>query len=229
MNIIRLSLTLPFFVAVDAKTIRAAAPKFNYAKYSNKVDLAEEVTPEKAAPVFNYAKYGNKKSGVSGDFAEGEEEDMPLIFSQAKFEDSGIDLAEGYSDLLEEELDEIDLAEEEGDFAEVEEEDMPLIFSQAKFEDSGIDLAEGYSIDLAEEEGDFAEVEEEDMPLIFSQAKFEDSGIDLAEGYSIDLAEEEEAKPVFNYAKYANKKSSVSVNLVEEQKDMFNYKKYALP
>merc|ERR1711983_276189 len=66
---------------------------------------------------------------------------------------------------------------------------------------------------------DFAE-EEEEMPLIFSQAKFEDSGIDFAEeGYDFDLAEEEE-KPVFNYAKYAMKKNSESVDFAEEEEEM---------
>merc|ERR1712241_1208657 len=122
-------------------------------------------------------------------------EEMPLIFSQAKFEDSGFDFAEeGYD---------FDLAEEEL----AEEEDKP-VFNYAK-----------YAIKKNSESVDFAE-EEEEMPLIFSQAKFEDSGIDFAEeGYDFDLAEEEE-KPVFNYAKYAIEK---------KQSDMFNYKKYALP
>merc|ERR1712241_59372 len=168
-------------------------------------------------------------------------EEMPLIFSQAKFEDSGFDFAEeGYD---------FDLAEEEL----AEEEEKP-VFNYAK-----------YAMKKNSESVDFAE-EEEEMPLIFSQAKFEDSGIDFAEeGYDFDLAEEEE-KPVFNYAKYAIKKNSESVDfaeeesvdfaesedialaeedmplifsqakfedsaidLAEEQSDMFNYKKYALP
>merc|ERR1719232_1856042 len=162
----KFSLSLPFLAAVQATTLRGSKPVFDYAKYSNKVDLAEEATPVK----FNYAKYAIKKDSESVDFAE-EEEEMPLIFSQAKFEDSGIDFAEEGYDL---------------DFAE-EEEDKP-VFNYAK-----------YAVKKNSDSVDFAE-EEEEMPLIFSQAKFEDSGIDFAEeGYDFDLAEEEE-KPVFNYA-----------------------------
>merc|ERR1719410_1848455 len=78
---------------------------------------------------------------------------------------------------------------------------------------------------------DFAEAEDEDFPLIFSQAKFEDSGIDLAEeDYDFDLAEEE-AKPVFDYAKYAIKKNSESVDFAEEEEEdypVFDYAKYAI-
>merc|ERR1719384_479124 len=115
---------------------------------------------------------------------------MPLIFSQAKFEDSGFDFAEeGYDfDLLEEEL--------------AEEEDKP-VFNYAKYaikkNSESVDFAESESVDFAEEED--LELAEEGMPLIFSQAKFEDSGIDLAEGE----------------------------HFASEQLDMFNYKKYALP
>merc|ERR1719232_1299692 len=152
-----------FLAAAQASTLRGGAPMFNYAKYGNQksspvVDLAEA---EETKPVFNYAKYANKKDSESVDSAEAEDEDFPLIFSQAKFEDSGIDLAE-----------------EDYDFDLAEEEAKP-VFDYAK-----------YAIKKNSESVDFAEEEEEDYPLIFSQAKFEDSGIDLAEeDYDFDLAE----------------------------------------
>merc|ERR1719410_1226166 len=125
----KFALSLPFLAAAQATTLRGATPVFDYSKYSNTVDLAEEATPVK----FNYAKYAIKKNSESVDFAE-EEEEMPLIFSQAKFEDSGIDFAEeGY------------------DFDLAEEEEKP-VFNYAK-----------YAMKKNSESVDFAE-EEEEMP-----------------------------------------------------------------
>merc|ERR1712238_222069 len=116
MKIISFSLALPFLAAAHASTVRGAKPVFDYSKYSNNVDLAEEAASEVTAHVFNYAKYQNNLN-VDAELAEGEDEDEPLIFSRAKFEDNV-------------------------DFAEGEDEDEPLIFSRAKFEDN-VDFVEG--------------------------------------------------------------------------------------
>jgi len=235
MKIISFSLALPFLAAAHASNVRGAKPVFDYSKYSNNVDLAEEAASEVTAHVFNYAKYQNNLN-VDVELAEGEDEDEPLIFSRAKFEDN-VDFEDGEDDDGDDDgtEDVVDNGNDDGDddgdgdLAEGEDEDEPLIFSRAKFEDN-VDFEDGEDDDGDDDgtedvvdngnddgdddgDGDLAEGEDEDEPLIFSRAKFEDN-VDFEEGEDDDDDD-------------GNDDGNDDGGLAEEE--LFNYKKYAIP